>query len=284
MKTYLLKDRPGYNGIPLMAFSTKQGTGAVPHTHDFVEIVLVREGHTLHGWWEPDGRRNVRTITKGDIYGIMPGEVHEYVNNHGFKTYNLAFMPSFPGEDGALLSTLPFWNGMFRREPLRLTPQEYSNAEWLFVRLMKELRQTNGKDYHYLLARAFFMEYLAFIGSRAESRSVNLPNTPDERIFQAAREIEEHITDGISVQKLAKSTGFCYSMFTEKFKRLYGVPPQEYMMSLRLEYACHLLEESDSPISEIASKTRFYDTNHLLKLFRKRYGMTPTQYRRKIRE
>ena len=73
-------------------------------------------------------------------------------------------------------------------------------------------------------------------------------------------------------------------MFTEKFKRLYGVPPQEYMMSLRLEYACHLLEESDSPISEIALKTRFYDSNHLLKLFRKRYGMTPTQYRRKIRE
>ena len=284
MKIYLLKDRPGYNGMPLMAFSTKQGTGAVPHTHDFVEVVLVREGHTLHGWWDKDGRRNVRTITKGDVYGIMPGEVHEYVNNHGFKTYNLAFMPSFPGEDGRLLSTLPYWDRLFHREPLRLTPQEFTNAEWLFVRLMKELRQTNGSDYHFLLAKAFFMEYLVFIGSRAESHNPNLPDLPDERIFQAARMMEEHMAEPVSIQEVAKSTGFCYSMFTEKFKRLYGVPPQEYMVQLRLEYACHLLEESTLSISEIASATRFYDTNHLLKLFRKRYGMAPSQYRRKFRE
>lgn len=284
MKVYLLKDRPDYRGIPLMAFSTKQGTGVPIHTHDFVEIVLVREGHTLHSWYDTNGEKHVRTIMKGDVYGIMPGEVHEYVNNHNFRICNIAYTAELLGDDNACLETLPFYAALFRRERLRLFPQAFKNAERIFVSITRELRYSNGHDHHFLLAKAYFIEFMNFIGSHSEAGSdLGSTASPDERIIRAVAKMEDHFTTPVTIPQIAKSAGMCYSMFSAKFKRIYGVSPQEYMILLRLEHACKLLEESDLSIAEIAFQCRFYDSNHLLKLFQRHYGLTPRQYRLKFR-
>ena len=283
MKIYLLKDRPGYRGIPLMAFSTKQGSGAVAHTHDFVEIVLIREGHTIHSWYDKDGRKHARTVIKGDVYGIMPGEVHEYIDNHNLKTFNLAFMPDIFGAESGFLETMPCYHDLFNREHLRLYPQHFSLAEKLFLSIMRELRQSNGADHHYLLAKSRLIEFVNIIAGEPGIRNSGIADPPDERIIRAAKVMEDHICDGISIPELAKRAGLCYSMFTARFKNLYGIPPQEYQILLRLEYACKLLEDTTLSVGEIAFQCGFYDSNHLLKHFQRHYKQTPKQYRNQLK-
>ena len=51
-------------------------------------------------------------------------------------------------------------------------------------------------------------------------------------------------------------------------------------MNIRMDKVCFYLKHSDLKLYEIARKVGIPDANYLNTLFKKRYGQTPTQYRR----
>lgn len=53
-----------------------------------------------------------------------------------------------------------------------------------------------------------------------------------------------------------------------------------YLMELRMRHACELLEKTDLPIYEIASSCGFYDSNHLIKLYKAKFGISPAKNRK----
>ena len=55
--------------------------------------------------------------------------------------------------------------------------------------------------------------------------------------------------------------------------------PNEYINRLRLEKAAELLLSTDIPISSLASELGFYDCAYFHKLFKKRYGRSPGDFR-----
>jgi AraC-like DNA-binding protein len=63
------------------------------------------------------------------------------------------------------------------------------------------------------------------------------------------------------------------------FKQFAGMTIVEYIQSLRLQLAKHLLRSGDKPIQEIAGVTGFADPFYFSRLFKKSAGITPTQYR-----
>ena len=59
--------------------------------------------------------------------------------------------------------------------------------------------------------------------------------------------------------------------------------PGEYVRRLRVEIACQRLASSDMPLAEIALAAGFSDQSHFTKTFRHYNGMTPGEYRRRLR-
>ncbi|MNP81294.1 Arabinose operon regulatory protein [compost metagenome] len=53
-----------------------------------------------------------------------------------------------------------------------------------------------------------------------------------------------------------------------------------YVQTLRLEKAKELLAETSHPVAEIGRSVGFPSENYFAKTFRKRYGQTPSQYRK----
>ena len=53
----------------------------------------------------------------------------------------------------------------------------------------------------------------------------------------------------------------------------------EYLMHVRLLNACIALRDTDMCIYEIAYATGFRDLSHFSKMFKKKYRVTPSQYR-----
>ena len=63
-----------------------------------------------------------------------------------------------------------------------------------------------------------------------------------------------------------------------------GQSPKQYIVRHRLELAKRLLAQTDVPLMEVAMQVGFYDASVLGKKFREHEGLTPRQYRLKLRE
>jgi transcriptional regulator GlxA family with amidase domain len=70
--------------------------------------------------------------------------------------------------------------------------------------------------------------------------------------------------------------------FVRRFSKATGMSPLEYVHRLRIEEAKQILEVSDAPVEAVAAEVGYQDTSFFGRLFRKRVGMTPAQYRRRF--
>ena len=102
------------------------------------------------------------------------------------------------------------------------------------------------------------------------------------------REIVDYIaanyTQGIDIGKLASSVPFSRRAIEMKFKKeMYPYTITSYIMKLRLEHFCHLLETTDLPISTAADRSGFIDSSNFSTIFRKYRSMTPSEYRKQFK-
>ena len=286
-KTYSLRKLSKYKNYGITLFSKEQGRLCEKHCHDFIEIVLVRGGSTNHMIFDGETDEAMSYgLIRGDFFVIMPGEVHSFSDNRNLQLFNLALDPAFIDEDRALLETLPSWNKIFgqssplRREKLHLLPEEYNQVEKLLLQLMTVLDKMTGHDYHELEAKSLFCQYLIRIGTHTPDKWHSMRGTPDECITRCIGQMESRPEQPFSVPETARRAGMSTSLFSRKFKTAVGLSPLKYVLRLRLEKVKALLCSTDLPVSEIAEKSGFSDSNYMIKYFHQYCGTTPMQYRK----
>lgn len=103
--------------------------------------------------------------------------------------------------------------------------------------------------------------------------------TTADKIRESARWIKENYSKAISVAKAAESAAMSKRNFQRRFKYEFGITPLEYLLRTRFEVACTLLKGTDLPVDKIARRCGMGDGNRLGRLFKERYGVSPTQFR-----
>lgn len=81
---------------------------------------------------------------------------------------------------------------------------------------------------------------------------------------------------------LAEELGLNMSYLSTLFKRIYGISFQDYMLNERLEKSKILLLSTSLKNYEIAEKVGITDPNYFSTLFRKKFGSSPNQFKRKV--
>ena len=69
-------------------------------------------------------------------------------------------------------------------------------------------------------------------------------------------------------------------MASAAFRRRYGCTIGEYVRDLRVQYALHLLETSDTPLGQVALDAGFCDQGHFGRAFKEHTGVSPGKFRR----
>lgn len=87
----------------------------------------------------------------------------------------------------------------------------------------------------------------------------------------------------LSVQLLCETFGCSRTTLMNTFKERYGVTVGEYINLYRLEKAEKMLQESQVGIKSVATECGFSDQNYFTKVFRQKHGMTPSEYRLKLK-
>ena len=126
-------------------------------------------------------------------------------------------------------------------------------------------------------------ELLRFFGGMIEGQDSE-PSL--ERVYSgetyaqvALRYLNDNYMYKISIADLASTIGVERSYLSRVFLQEYHESPQKYLLKLRLERACGLLENSSLSIAEIASRVGYDDYSSFTKIFRQKMGMSPTEYR-----
>ena len=103
-----------------------------------------------------------------------------------------------------------------------------------------------------------------------------------ERIKKIVEFIEAHYAEPLTRETTAKHFYLNSTYFSSYFKKYAGQTFTQYLTNYRLEKASGLLMQTDAPIGEIALKCGFSDHRSFISAFKKRFGDTPSRYRKMI--
>ncbi len=94
--------------------------------------------------------------------------------------------------------------------------------------------------------------------------------------------IEEHLAEPISLAALAQLVGLSASYFCRAFSQSFGMPPQRYQLSRRIERARTLLTNHFASVTDVGLTVGYNDASAFCTAFRRVTGLTPSAYRRNL--
>ena len=151
---------------------------------------------------------------------------------------------------------------------------EKSHSE-LFYKIIS--LYTQKKNFQYAVMAHFYRLLELFDLS---NKNEIIDTVSYKSILPALSYIDSHVNEALRIPQLSKLCLLSESVFRRRFKTETGKTPSEYISELKLEKASRLLKEKDIPISVIASELNFYDAAYFNKLFRKKYGVPPSVFKK----
>jgi AraC-like DNA-binding protein len=254
------------------------------HWHEEMEITLVRKGTSDY----KVGKSIFRT-EEGDMLLIPPYCVHSASEIPGetMLTDSLVFHLDYLGAKNQDISAVryirPMAEGHFQM------PERIKAGDPGYV----EIKDTFLRSLDFFLNKPPFFE----IGLKAELLNVILllfkngyvresiedRNAAENRqqIKAVLQYISEHYREKIKVSDLAQLAGFSESYLMSLFRQYVGMSCIQYIIHFRIQEAARALEETSGSIAVIALDHGFDNISYFNLQFRKHFGMTPREFRKK---
>jgi transcriptional regulator GlxA family with amidase domain len=145
----------------------------------------------------------------------------------------------------------------------------------------------------YLIARfcseseAVRMAKLYLFGDRSEGQALYAARARPRRhedaiIARCQAWIAEHYRLDNPVARLIAESGLNERTFKRRFQAATGYSPVEYVQTLRVEEAKHLLETTREPTERVAWQVGYEDVSFFRRLFKRCTGVTPARYRQRF--
>lgn len=102
---------------------------------------------------------------------------------------------------------------------------------------------------------------------------------PNLFVQKAADYIKLNYSEKISIKEIADQLYLSPNYLSELFKKHTGKTISEYLTEYRLEKACQLLDHAEYRVGDVSGMVGIHDGRYFGNMFKKKYGMTPTEYR-----
>jgi LacI family transcriptional regulator len=113
--------------------------------------------------------------------------------------------------------------------------------------------------------------------------STDVLATPDDAVARAVGFIRNRACDGISVGDVLRHVNLCRSAVEPRLKKVLGRTVHQEIRRVQIERAKALLSTTNLPAKQIADQTGFNCVQYLTRVFHKVTGLTPANYRKRMR-
>ena len=252
------------------------------HWHEEAEFTLITHGNCLYQVDLIDYE-----VKEGDLLFIPPMFLHSISRSTSdeliSETY--VFHLNFLGGNSTDICSTRYLVPMMNQEfsmPFLITQKHpsYESMKEIFDHIT-HLYADAAIGYE-LSLKALFLQ--AIVQLLPYSQKVSSPDTgtPSDKLKQVLDYIELHFSEAISISELAKICYFSDYHFMRFFKKHMNMTCVEYINNLRLEKAVELFEQGNSSILDTSLSVGFRNLSYFHRAFKKKYGMTPLTFIKKI--
>lgn len=89
--------------------------------------------------------------------------------------------------------------------------------------------------------------------------------------------MKENFKNNITISEIAYSVNMALSMFSVEFKKIIGISLNRYLINLKLNESLNLLK--NNYVTDVAFDLGYENISHFIALFKKKFGLTPKQYK-----
>ena len=252
------------------------------HWHEEMELIVVKKGRGLVTL-----DRESRLLEAGQAVIVLPGQLHgiRQYQQERMEYENIIFRlemllpkegdvcgPKFlePYRDGKLL--YPAWidgSALYHEEMLEC------------IRKMDELSEQRPRGYP-LAVKGWLFQFFFLLFSRVEPTLAEEGREKSlDKMKRILRRIEVDYGKPLSIKEMAEFSGFSESHFMKFFKNHMGVPFVSYLNDYRLTLAARALAEGQEDVLTVAMDVGFSNVSYFNRLFKKKFRMTPLEYRKR---
>lgn len=136
----------------------------------------------------------------------------------------------------------------------------------LIDNLVDNIRRVRGK-------------YTEAQGQKKKIEEIEVKGNNDILMERIIKCINENLADpDFNVEKLSEEACISRAQLHRKMKEIAGVSTGEFIRNLRLEQAARLIKENKINITQVAYSVGFNNQTHFSTIFKKHFGMSPTEY------
>lgn len=190
-------------------------------------------------------------------------------------------------DQAAARSSLKRMNELLRVRTMQSLQQLEMLIHSIIVYMLRELRRyeaiqsaTEKQVWRQLNATSKLRELTLLITHMVEKAfSEHSNKRPQVSIHVAKDFIESHLSEDIAAEEVAQYLNISVSYFSTIFKQQYGMTFIEFVTQARIERAKSLLSITKKSISDVAKSVGYTERRYFNKVFQKRVGMLPSEYR-----
>ncbi len=263
-----------------------RGSPGWHHHENFYEIVLVVEGNSQHLC-----EKHSFNLLPRELLIIAPCMRHNY-SDKKFCYYNILVDLS-----SSQLPLLDIANTEGFQKLFVLTPRSYFYSSSSVLRNFLELDdflhaiillksmyalQKNHNPGWQLAMLGKFIEFMQLIchavnNSNQTGQQADIVSNISKLVVNMAQNCDQKWSSA----RMCKLCGISRAGLFRQFQKYYQTTPWHFLTYQRLSKACTLLKETNKSIEQIATECGFANGNYMGTVFKKKYKITPLQFRDK---
>ncbi|WP_055105683.1 AraC family transcriptional regulator [Paenibacillus ihumii] len=272
---YNKSDRFRFKKIPELLYAgqvvDETAFYAPTQIHDFCEVIYIVEGS---GEFKIGGK--YYTLQQGDVAIYNPGVLHE---ERSTSRNGDMFKVVYCGLDNVHIEGVPV--GLLLPpyvDPVINCGQYAGRVESY---LSEILRECDSQDLGYeTLSSNLLMSLITLLYRLIDAEhQFHSFKGKSELTIRTKEFIDNNFTQSITLKEIADTLYVSQHYLSRLFKKDLGDSPVNYLITRRIEAAKRLLNESDSPVHEVAAAVGYNNDKYFSMLFKKVTGQTPSAFR-----
>jgi len=249
----------------------ENGTVSIPRL-PFSHIVCIKQGEIVY---KNEKKANETKLSENTFLIIPPGVAHSFSAEGRAQIISIfAVFSIYGGFDLLSFYSLP----EFFSPKGELFDMAQSLCDMMRENLFTTLHTENAVLINSLAYRLLFL-----ILSRG-----TLPTGKMQLLERLASfediisYINQNLTDALPQKELSKMADMSVDVFYKAFRSYFSMAPKDYILTLRLQRAATELFMSKKTVVEISAAAGYDNSLYFSSLFKKKFGLCPTDYRKKL--
>lgn len=271
----------GTHEFPIGVHDTSFLTGGFrlyPHIHNEFEFLVITKGQGII--YIDDVPYH---LSEGDAIFINSKKFHlgEKRDESGSEFFAVVFSPKMLGSFGDDLIVNKYVMPVLKNK-IRFNEIYCSDVKWQreVIEMLKLIykENKNAEIGYEIEIKKLLLEIWRICFLHSEKNTEITSDRAIENIKKVFAYVQKEYASPISLDDIANHINMSKGYFCRRFSDITHMTPFEYILQVRIENSCHMLQNSNLSVGEIAQHCGFNSFSYFSKTFKKFMGCTPREY------